>query len=460
MEIQIPEPGFDRTDPTYRKRTAAVVSGLLGVLLMMGFLVFDSGRQIREITAGSTRLRKEYRERDALLDELRTDIYRAGTVVRDYLLDSGGGTPPPSEELAVIRERVDADLTSYAKLALPGERESLGRLRRGADSFFDSLISGLEAGAATSRRGSPLKAIVVPQRNELIHLVDVVNTMALHDMEAGEDRIQMLEASFERRVQIISAIGLVAGCTLVAAVILRQLQLERQAARRFAEVVAARQDLRQLSARLVMVQEEERRNLSRELHDEVGQSMTALLMDVGRLESRIAEHCRPILDSIRSLAQHSVARVRDLSLALRPSMLDELGLVPALHWQAREIERRSDLKVRVVADEFNERTLPDPLRTGIYRIAQEALHNVQKHAWATEARIIVRDDGKALLLSIQDDGKGFDPRVHRGAGLLGIEERVLGLGGSLSVDSRPGAGTHLSVRLPLNGVQDDRTGVA
>ena len=182
--------------------------------------------------------------------------------------------------------------------------------------------------------------------------------------------------------------------------------------------------------------------------------MTAMLMEVGRLESRLSgvPGCSDILYSIRGSAEENVARVRDLSLFLRPSMLDELGLVPALQWHVREVGRRTNLRVKLIADEFVDE-LPDSSRTCIYRVVQEALHNCVKHSRASEARVIVNRDKDGLVVSIQDNGVGFDPKLHRGLGLLGMEERAKRLGGIFCVDSYPGGGTVLSMRLPFSEKQ-------
>ena len=148
------------------------------------------------------------------------------------------------------------------------------------------------------------------------------------------------------------------------------------------------------------------------------------------------------------MAEENVARVRDLSLLLRPSMLDELGLLPALRWQVREITRRSGMKVRMVADGSDD-DLSDPHRTCVYRIVQEALHNCVKHSRASEVRVVMHRGQDGLLIRIQDNGIGFDPRSQKGLGLLGIEERVSRLGGGFQVESRPGVGAVLSVCFPL-----------
>jgi signal transduction histidine kinase len=140
--------------------------------------------------------------------------------------------------------------------------------------------------------------------------------------------------------------------------------------------------------------------------------------------------------------------IRNMSLLLRPSMLDDLGLVPALEWQAREIFKRTGLRVQVTADE-NASELPDEHKTCIYRVVQEALHNCARHAQARNVTVEVHRQPSQIVLTVEDDGHGFDAGRVRGLGLVGMEERVHHLGGALRVKSRPGAGTSIAVMLPL-----------
>ena len=132
--------------------------------------------------------------------------------------------------------------------------------------------------------------------------------------------------------------------------------------------------------------------------------------------------------------------VRDMSLLLRPSMLDDLGLVPVLQWQAREVERTKNLSVQVYADSVPE-DVSDEQKTCIYRVVQEALHNITRHADAQYVEIRLTRRGDVLLLTIHDDGKGFAPEQERGVGLLGMEERVLHLNGEFHLESTAGGGT-------------------
>src|SRR5262249_9746998 len=158
----------------------------------------------------------------------------------------------------------------------------------------------------------------------------------------------------------------------------------------------------------VALQEEERRKLSRELHDEVGQSMSALLVEMGNLASAMPPDpaLRQRMQAVRTLAENNVVVLRNLSLLLRPSILVDLVLVPALKWQAREAWRRSGVKVRIAAEDAAD-DLPDEYRTCIYRVVQEALHNVAKHSHATQVRVSVRRAPAKVSVTIQDDGSGF-----------------------------------------------------
>jgi len=151
---------------------------------------------------------------------------------------------------------------------------------------------------------------------------------------------------------------------------------------------------------------------------------------------------------LRQIVEGTVKLVRNITLLLRPSMLDDLGLIPALEWQAREVSRQTGLRVDVAASGVSD-DLPEEFKTCIYRVVQEALHNVTRHARAGSVRVVVQQEPRRLLLSIQDDGHGFDVRRSRGLGLLGMEERVAHLGGTLQLVSEQGSGALISVVLPL-----------
>ena len=187
----------------------------------------------------------------------------------------------------------------------------------------------------------------------------------------------------------------------------------------------------------------------------MGQALEALLVDLGRLSKlppANEQAMRERISSLKSLAENSVKTVRDIALLLRPSMLDDLGLIPALEWQAREVSRRGEMEVEVHSEMVSEQ-LPDEIKICVYRLVQEALNNAAAHASAKNARVSVTKDPERLEVEITDDGQGFDPQRVRGMGLLGMEERVKRLGGTLKIESRAGGGTRIVAELPLKLVK-------
>jgi signal transduction histidine kinase len=154
------------------------------------------------------------------------------------------------------------------------------------------------------------------------------------------------------------------------------------------------------------------------------------------------------LQSVEEMTRQNATVVRNISLLLRPSMLDDLGLVAALKWLAREVSRTSALQIDVAADECpNE--LPEEHRTCVYRVVQEAVRNATRHSGARQVRIYVQCEKLRLRVSVQDDGKGFNPVEETGVGILGMQERVVRLGGVFKVDSELGRGTIVAFELPL-----------
>ena len=283
-------------------------------------------------------------------------------------------------------------------------------------------------------------------------MTDQIGDVATARLGAEKVRVGTAYQQYLRSLTITISLTIGLGLLLAAFTIRQIVALEKETAARFNEISHARETLQELSARLVAAQEDERRSIARELHDEVGQSLTGVLLEMANLSTLIrarkTESLEPKANEIKKLVEDSIAVVRNMALLLRPPMLDDLGLVPALQWQAREITRRSGIRVKIAAEGIPE-SLPEDVRTCIYRIVQEALHNVMQHASANAVRVSMHLEEGHIYLSIQDDGKGFAAKEERGMGLLGMEERVSHLGGSFAVESEPGEGAILRVILPV-----------
>jgi signal transduction histidine kinase len=210
---------------------------------------------------------------------------------------------------------------------------------------------------------------------------------------------------------------------------------------------------REPSALVWQAQEDERKHLSRELHDSVGQLLTGIGLQLRALRSASLppDEMRNQLDEACRLNAEALRQVRDLAMGLRPALLDDVSLVTALEWQARQFSRQTGISASLEANGELDK-LPEAHRTCIYRCVQEALTNCSKHAHAKNIRIVVRASASVVNVVIEDDGIGFDATTSaRGLGLLGMRERVAGVNGSLSVTSRTQCGTALTLEIPVPG---------
>jgi signal transduction histidine kinase len=215
----------------------------------------------------------------------------------------------------------------------------------------------------------------------------------------------------------------------------------------------AETELRRLSGQVRTAQEQERKHLSRELHDEVGQMLTGLRMELGgmsRLSGDSESELSLRVDRAKGIVEATLGIIRNIAMLLRPSMLDDLGLTPALAWLAKETSRSSGMAITTNVDPALNQ-LPDTYRTCLYRVAQEGITNTSKHAGAHKVDIALKLAGDWVVGTISDDGCGFDPQAIRpgGLGLMGMEERLRELNGHLRVVSTLGDGTRLEFRLPV-----------
>ncbi len=217
----------------------------------------------------------------------------------------------------------------------------------------------------------------------------------------------------------------------------------------------SRAELRALAGRLLLVREEERTRIAREIHDELGQALTGLKIDLAWLKRRVED--RP---EVSEWVQSMVARidgtmdsVRRIATDLRPSVLDHLGLVAAIEWQAQEFERRTGVAATVRV-ETSGASIDDVRATAVFRMLQETLTNVARHAGASRVDVSFTVGRVDLALDVRDDGRGIAPGEVAGGrslGLVGLRERAIACGGTLAIQGTPGRGTHVAIRLPLQG---------
>jgi signal transduction histidine kinase len=425
--------------------------GLASLLLLILLSMLALSRKAQDIYTELDQLNTHHNNVDVKLRRLRSDVNLSGIFVRDYLLDvARDHAPEYRERLAEFRQTNLATVAELRSLD-PTHSVRIESLLTQLDEYWRTFepLFDWTSNEKIFRSAAFLRQEVVPRREAILEIARDIEELNNANLDAQRAEVARRQNAFRADLKWLlwQTILLGIGLALVAVIRLRYLEKRSEEQRLVAE--DAEHQMRLLSHRLVATQEDERRNLSRELHDHVGQVLTALRMELGRIErsqglraggGSVAE-CRRLVDQM-------FRTVRDLALELRPSMLDDLGLQAALEWHVRDFIQRygfdAELTVRGDLD-----LVPDRHRTCVYRGIQEALTNCVRHAQARSIRITVIGHGDRLEASVTDDGIGFDSSRRDGLGLRGIDERVKELDGTMTVRSAPGAGTTITIQLPL-----------
>jgi signal transduction histidine kinase len=445
-----------------RFRTWPVAALALGALLLLVIAsVLASNRRAQEIYTRLDELNQQYHEVEGKLRRLRSDVNMSGIFVRDYLLD------PASERASGYRARLSAfkqaNNTAFDELRslIRGTTDSdqrLVSLRAKLDEYWlalDPLFDWTPAEKATLSVRF-LRAEVIPRREAVLVIAQEIEEINRTTMAAQRTEVAGRQAELRAYLYTLLAWALLLGLVVALTTVFRLRRLERRSVEEHTVAADAERRMRELSQQLVATQEEERKKLSRELHDHVGQVLTALRMELGSIDRLRAPGDSALAQAVaesRQLVDNMVRTVRDLALGLRPSMLDDFGLQPALEWHARDFTRRYGLPVDLtVTGDLNR--LPDPYATCVYRVVQEALTNCVRHASASQIRVTVTGSADTLTVAVADNGVGIDPQSRKsGLGLRGIEERVRDLVGTVDIRSSPAIGTSLTIRIPLPRLQ-------
>ena len=426
---------------------------LLALLVVSGALAarFLSAMRTQELAAT-----RALAERTRTLSGLWLSLQSYDQAVQQFVAQTAADRDVEARRrLDQLTLAIAADFDRYPS-ARDSQEDALLNGLRGV--FFQQrtlYITVLSARPEERRRRaeSMLAEQLVPVQKQILDWSGKLQAWNGERLEYADSSLVTGFANLQGSLSRVLAIGFASGLLLVLGSMAYIARLDRQTRARYVELARSRHALRELSARLVDAQETERRAISRELHDEVGQALGALLVDIGRLSTTLSEdhpEVRAQLDNLKSVAEQTFQSVRNIALLLRPSMLDDLGLAAALEWQGREVSRRSQLEVSVESESVPE-DLPDEYKITVYRLVQEALNNAVRHSGARNAKVEARREANSILVRVIDDGRGFDAVRSRGMGILGMEERVKRLGGTLRVESQPGKGATVTAELPIPG---------
>lgn len=450
--------GIERADAEAlaraRRVRAALMAAFGGLLALMVIAGLDSLRSLRQLNDLEREVSQRFAAHSQALSSIVLSVHVYNEQMESYLIPGGTAErAPTAAEVAAKGGEVLRALQTYPADRDREEQLLLNQIQTKLveQSTSFATVAVWRAQERTQRGPAYLRQELMPRRGYILTASREI--AELNNRRLGEAN-EMLSASFlglQTRVARMVVMSLGAGLLLSLVGALYILRLERQGRERYTALVASRAEMESLSARLLDAQEEERRAISRELHDEVGQSLGALLVDLGQVAKLVPPDDAVVqgqIARIKSTAETAVKSIRDMALLLRPPMLDDLGLVAALEWQAREVSRRGTLEAEVEAEDVDE-DLPNDVKVCVYRVAQEALNNAASHADAKNAKVSVAEKGGKIVVEVRDDGRGFDPARTRGMGMLGMEERVRRLGGTFRVSSAPAKGTTVHAEIPL-----------
>jgi signal transduction histidine kinase len=416
---------------------------------------------VGRIETQAAAINARYTRAQELLSTVRAQVLLASVFVRDVLLDP---IPPgPLEYRAQLRrtyQSIDEALQQYVPiLDDPAQTARVDRLRKEIGDFEATMLDVLATDSSqwVTEARDILRTRVVPKRQTVLELSEQVQALNRTTFVTEQAAIAALYSTSQRRIWQILSLALAASLAIAFLAIRYAGRLEDDVQRQRAKEVATTRELQGLSARLITAQEEERRSIARELHDEIGQVLTAVKVELAVAERSIEETGgdTAALKSARGVTEGALQNVRDLSHLLHPAMLDDLGLPEALEWYTRGFSKRHGIAVLFAHQGMSER-LPAEVEASAYRIVQEALTNVAKHARTAACRVRLQRVDRSVVLTVEDDGVGFDQAVpqqratgERGLGLVGIRERAAQARGTFRMESAAGAGTRLTVEFPV-----------
>lgn len=427
------------------------LGSLLALLFLPGIAAL---RRSDEVYRKIRRIQTDQQMTQRNLAEIERRLYLVSIAVREALLDTSLDEGTQYHATVVEgRAAIDRELESLRRRTSSVGAGMFAQLAQELDRYWESVdpVFQWSPGERSAKGMYFLRQQQRPRRQSILAIAGAISSLTDRSYQKQYEEVTNSQREFRDEIERIVAVAFLVGVLIASASILRISVLENRSTLERNKAEAAEEKLRSLSTQLMHAQEEERKSLSRELHDEVGQLLTGLRIQIAALdrcrndETAFREHAV----EAKALAEHSLRAVRDLAVGLRPSVLD-LGLVPAVQWQARHFSRVSGMRVAVHAEGDLE-NVPEDQRICVYRVVQESLTNAARHAGASNVGVYLETKDGHLQVKIQDDGSGLSlpGQNEKGLGLVGMEERVRELGGTFRVQTNPGCGTAVIVQLSM-----------
>lgn len=441
-----------------RRLRLALLAGLGLVVALLVFLGVYSVRAFGELSSAEGRAVNEFLQRSELMQNVQNLLTSAADEVADYLLD-GDASPTPAD-----RERLNRSWSQTTQAFEAYRRAAAPRALSLTDAFDSQLSQYREkVDAALELEGDPsrdaeLHALLlelIPMRNELFLTVDEIRSRNRAELESQTlSNVEAVRRS-ERRLGIVIACVSLLALLVAAATFIRLMNLERVAAAWQATSSRTASELQRLAGRLMTAQEEERKKIARELHDDCGQRFACLIVELSFAANRsdVSPDLRSALDemgeSLRKLAQD----LQQISRGLHSAVLDTIGLEAAIRSECDALLKRAGMSIQFVAIGIPPR-LPAEISLTLYRVFQEAMKNALAYSQADRMEVTLEAEGRQITLQVRDFGRGFDMgSIDQGGGLglVSMRERIQMAGGTLAVRSTPGQGTQVEASCSLTG---------
>jgi signal transduction histidine kinase len=437
--------------------------------LLIGFLVIFSiwlastvyfTRQLAESHAQGVAIQARFARGQELLFAVRSQVLLGSIDLRDALIEAHESSVAATarDKLLAFEAQVKQELEQYTGLQPAIDVAVWNRLQKELEDYWQAAIRLVDRNEGTRLEATQarLRTQVIPKRDAIVELSEEIRQVMADAFVREQEELSASNRSVRLRIWGATAVAVFLGLAIAVLSTWYVGRLEATVRDDHAEVARNRQELRELSGQLVRAQEDERRAIARELHDEIGQALTAVDVELAVAEGVVGidRRATAAIHEARTVTQRALGSVRDLSQLLRPSILDDFGLPDTLKWYLRKFSDRTGLRTELVEDRLGER-LPIDVEVCVYRTIQEALTNVSRHAQAKACRIFVQRLASSVIVTVEDDGVGLSaygvsvgPR-RSGLGLVGIRERVSDLGGTFRIEGEGGKGTRLTVELPL-----------
>jgi len=436
-----------------------LVAGFAVLLAVWAFAGYELIRSLGDVEQRVTAEHEAFARAADAVSVIRRSVLEASINVRDALIDADAAARESyRDELRVLRETSERRVRAYVpQVQSVAERDEWTKLQSKLGEFWTSLefVFADDLPTNTTRAATMLRQNVRPIRKDVLTLLDNLKGLQQAAQRQHDQDVARLYRDARAQFVWIVAGALLLGLAVAWFATWHVAGLEREINRQRLAETRNRLDLERLSARLVDAQEQERRSLARELHDEVGQALTAIKMAVGVAlrTPGMRPRAQVALEEARGVAETTLQGVRDLSQLLHPSMLDDFGLPETLAAYLRNFSRRTGIRAHFSNEGGDERMTPD-VEVCVYRIVQEALTNVARHSGALSCTVSLRRIEGEVELVVEDSGRGMASSAEgadarRGLGLMGMRERAQALSGRFTIANRPEGGTRIVVALPV-----------